>query len=180
MLETSERRHLRVRVDAEGEILGRAQGRCRLTAQRRDEARAFNTRSLAGSDYVYVWVDGIPLKVRLEQDNVRLLVIIGVRANGRKDWSRSPTDSANPPSRGRTCSGTPNVAAWPRRCSRLGDGALEYWKRSATYSPERPIGAPGGARSATCSTACARGGAMKSYSLIESIRRSETRDVSAH
>ena len=31
----------------------------RLTAQWQDEARAFNTRSLAGSDYVYVWVDGI-------------------------------------------------------------------------------------------------------------------------
>ena len=27
----------------------------RLTAQWQDEARAFNTRSLAGSDYVYVW-----------------------------------------------------------------------------------------------------------------------------
>jgi len=54
---------------------------------------------------------------------VRLLVIIGGRANGRKDWSRSPTDSANPPSCGRTCSTTPNAAVWPRRCSRLGDGA---------------------------------------------------------
>ena len=31
----------------------------RLTAQWQDEARAFNTRSLTGSDYVYVWVDGI-------------------------------------------------------------------------------------------------------------------------
>ena len=31
----------------------------RLTTQWQDEARAFNTRSLAGSDYVYVWVDGI-------------------------------------------------------------------------------------------------------------------------
>src|SRR5688572_12972604 len=39
----------------------------RLTAQWQDEARAFNSRSLTGSDYVYVWVDGIHLKVRLEQ-----------------------------------------------------------------------------------------------------------------
>jgi len=31
----------------------------RLTTQWQDEARAFNTRSLAGSDYVYCWVDGI-------------------------------------------------------------------------------------------------------------------------
>jgi putative transposase len=57
----------------------------RLTAQWQDEARAFNARSLAGTDYVYCWVDGIHLKVRLEQDKVCLLVIIGVRADGRKE-----------------------------------------------------------------------------------------------
>ena len=38
----------------------------RLTAQWRDEAAAFSARSLADVDYVYVWVDGIHLKVRLE------------------------------------------------------------------------------------------------------------------
>ena len=57
----------------------------RLTTQWQDEARAFNARSLAGTDYVYVWVDGIHLKVRLEADKVCLLVIIGVRADGRKE-----------------------------------------------------------------------------------------------
>src|SRR5918994_7859742 len=31
----------------------------RLTAQWQDEARAFGDRSLAGTDYVYIWVDGI-------------------------------------------------------------------------------------------------------------------------
>ena len=39
----------------------------RLSTQWQDEAKAFNQRSLAGTDYVYVWVDGIHLKVRLEQ-----------------------------------------------------------------------------------------------------------------
>jgi len=57
----------------------------RLTAQWQDEAAAFNTRSLAGRDYVYMWVDGIHLKVRLEQDKVCLLVMIGVRADGTKE-----------------------------------------------------------------------------------------------
>ena len=46
---------------------------------------AFNKRSLADTDYVYCWVDGIHLKVRLEQDKVCLLVIIGVRADGNKE-----------------------------------------------------------------------------------------------
>ncbi len=57
----------------------------RLTAQWQDEAAAFNQRSLAGTDYVYMWVDGIHLKVRLEQDKVCLLVMIGVRADGTKE-----------------------------------------------------------------------------------------------
>src|SRR5512132_989108 len=57
----------------------------RLTTQWQDEAQAFNARSLADSDYVYMWVDGIHLRVRLESDKVCLLVIIGVRADGRKE-----------------------------------------------------------------------------------------------
>jgi len=40
----------------------------RLTGQWQDDAEAFNKRSLKDSDYVYCWVDGIHLKVRLEQD----------------------------------------------------------------------------------------------------------------
>ena len=54
----------------------------RLTAQWQDEAKAFAMRSLQESDYVYCWVDGIHLKVRLEQDKICLLVMIGVRVDG--------------------------------------------------------------------------------------------------
>ena len=50
-----------------------------------DEARAFSQRSPAEADYVYVSVDGIHLKVRLEQDKVCLMVMIGVRSNGTKE-----------------------------------------------------------------------------------------------
>jgi putative transposase len=57
----------------------------RLTAQWQEEAKAFGQRSLAGTDYVYCWADGIHLKVRLEQDKVCLLVIVGVRSDGRKE-----------------------------------------------------------------------------------------------
>ena len=57
----------------------------RLTKDWQDAATTFNKRSLAGTDYVYCWVDGIHLKVRLEQDKVCLLVMIGVRADGTKE-----------------------------------------------------------------------------------------------
>ena len=57
----------------------------RLTGQWPDDSAAFGKRSLAGTDYVNCWVDGIHLKVRLEQDKVCLLVMIGVRADGTKE-----------------------------------------------------------------------------------------------
>ena len=61
----------------------------RLTAQWQDDAEAFAKRSLTDTDYVYVWVDGIHLKVRLEQDKVCLLVMIGVRADGTQGTGRA-------------------------------------------------------------------------------------------
>ena len=99
----------------------------RLTTQWQDEANAFNKRSLADTDYVYVWVDGIHLKVRLEQDKVCLLVMIGVRSDGTKelialdDGHRESTES---------------WADLLRSCKRrgmaapvlaVGDGALGFW-----------------------------------------------------
>ena len=49
-----------------------------------------NARSLADVDYVYMWVDGIHFKVRLEADKVCLLVMIGVRADGTKVFLAFP------------------------------------------------------------------------------------------
>lgn len=108
----------------------------RLTTQWQDEAAAFNNRSLAGVDYVYMWVDGIHLKVRLEQDKICLLVMIGVRADGRKelialaDGFREAAES---------------WAELLRDCRRrgmrapvvaVGDGALGFWKAVRDVFPE--------------------------------------------
>jgi len=108
----------------------------RLTKDWQAEATAFNKRSLAETDYVYVWVDGIHLKVRLEQDKVCLLVMIGVRADGSKelialdDGHRESTES---------------WADLLRSCKRrgmrapvlaVGDGALGFWSAVRTVFPE--------------------------------------------
>jgi putative transposase len=108
----------------------------RLTGQWQDEARVFNARSLAGSDYVYVWVDGIHLKVRLEADKVCLLVIIGVRADGRKelvalaDGFRESSESWADLLRDAKRRGmrAPVLA--------VGDGALGFWKAVRDVFPE--------------------------------------------
>ena len=100
----------------------------RLTSQWQDEAKTFGGRDLSGTDYVYLWVDGIHLKVRLEQEKLCLLVMLGVRADGRKelvalaDGYRESTES---------------WADLLRDCRRrgmtapvlaVGDGALGFWK----------------------------------------------------
>ncbi len=71
----------------------------RLTTQWQDEARLFADRSLSDVDYVYLWVDGIHVNVRLEQEKLCLLVMIGVRTDGKEklialtDGYRKPTES---------------------------------------------------------------------------------------
>jgi putative transposase len=57
----------------------------RLTTQWQAEQRAFAQRPLAARDYVYVWVDGIHFNVRLEEERLCALVVVGVRADGTKE-----------------------------------------------------------------------------------------------
>ena len=57
----------------------------RLTAAWDEEYEAFRRRDLSGCDYVYVWVDGIHFNIRLEEDRLCTLVVIGVRADGTKE-----------------------------------------------------------------------------------------------
>lgn len=73
-----------------GQFLGSAKGLSaatitRLTETWQAEQKAFAARDLSGVDYVYVWADGIHVNVRLEEAKLCLLVLMGVRADGRKE-----------------------------------------------------------------------------------------------
>ncbi len=58
----------------------------RLTRSWAHEQKAFGKRDLRKVDYVYIWADGIHVKVRLGEDRkLCLLVIVGVRADGTKE-----------------------------------------------------------------------------------------------
>ena len=108
----------------------------RLTSQWQDDAKAFQARSLAEVDFVYVWVDGIHVNVRLEQDKVCLLVMIGVRADGTKelvtiaDGFRESTESWADLLRDAKRRGmrAPVLA--------VGDGALGFWAAVRDVFPE--------------------------------------------
>src|SRR4029450_7905027 len=57
----------------------------RLTAEWEAEYQLFRKSSLAEKDYVYVWVDGVHFNVRLEDDRLCTLVVIGARPDGTKE-----------------------------------------------------------------------------------------------
>jgi len=57
----------------------------RLLRVWQDEYQEWRKRSLKGKDYVYVWADGVHFKVRLEEDRLACLVLIGVLPDGQKE-----------------------------------------------------------------------------------------------
>lgn len=100
------------------------------------EYTAFEDRDLSESDFVYVWADGVHFRIRLEEDRLCCLVIVGVRADGTKeliacaDGYRESTESwaevlRNLRDRGMAA---PVVA--------VGDGALGFWAALADVFPE--------------------------------------------
>jgi transposase-like protein len=99
----------------------------RLTAQWQDEATVFGNRDLSTVDYVYVWADGIHVNIRLDEEKLCLLVMVGVRVDGTKELialSEGYRES------------TGSWADLLRDCARrgmrapvlaVGDGALGFW-----------------------------------------------------
>lgn len=57
----------------------------RLVSVWTEEQAAWKKRSLADRDYVYLWVDGVHFNVRLEDERVAALVVMGVRLDGTKE-----------------------------------------------------------------------------------------------
>ena len=108
----------------------------RLTAVWEGEYRAFRDRDLRDRDYVYVWVDGIHFNIRLEEDRLCTLVMIGVRPDGAKelvaleDGYRESTESWATVLRALRRRGlqAPVVA--------VGDGALGFWAAVRAVWPE--------------------------------------------
>jgi transposase-like protein len=99
----------------------------RLTAQWQSEQRAFAERRLDDRDFVYVWADGVHFNVRLDEDRLCCLVIVGVRGDGTKelvaiaDGYRESTESWADLLRDLKRRGmrAPVLA--------VGDGALGFW-----------------------------------------------------
>jgi putative transposase len=109
----------------------------RLLGVWEEEYEAFRKRDLSQVDYVYVWVDGIHVNVRLgDQDRLCLLVMLGARPDGTKelitveDGFRESTESWASVLRDLSRRGmrAPALA--------IGDGALGFWGALRDVWPE--------------------------------------------
>ena len=128
-------------VPALGQFLGSAKGLSssvvtKLTETWQVEQHAFSQRDLSDVDFVYLWADGIHVNIRLEEHKLCLLVLIGVRADGRKELVALADGYRE------------SVESWAdllRDCKRrgmrapvlaVGDGALGFWGALREVFPE--------------------------------------------
>jgi transposase-like protein len=128
-------------VPALGQFLGSSAGLSaavitRLTETWKAEQRAFAARDLSGADYVYLWADGIHVSIRLEEHKLCLLVMIGVRSDGRKELIALADGYRE------------SAESWAdllRDCARrgmrapvlaVGDGALGFWSALREVFPQ--------------------------------------------
>lgn len=107
----------------------------RLTEVWKEEYLAFARRDLSSRRYAYVWADGVNFSVRLEEDRLTCLVLVGVSENGDKEviaiheGHRESTDSwltllRDVKSRGLLA---PILG--------IGDGAIGFWNALSQVFP---------------------------------------------
>ena len=108
----------------------------RLLKVWQEEYEDWCKRSLEGKGYAYVWADGVYFNIRLEEDRLACLVIVGVLPDGRKevialeDGYRESTESWASVLRDLKRRGmTPPVLA-------IGDGNLGFWAALQEVYPE--------------------------------------------
>jgi hypothetical protein len=126
----------------------------RLTVQWQDEARTFAGRDLTTVDYVYLWADGIHVNVRLDEEKLCLLVMVGVRVDGTKELIALAEGYRE---------STGSWADLLRDCKRrgmrapvlaVGDGALGFWSALREVFPSSASSGVGSTRSQTCCWRC--------------------------
>ena len=109
----------------------------RLLTIWQEEYRQWQKRSLEGKEYVYIWADGVHFNVRLDEDRLACLVVIGVTPDGEKevvaleDGYRESTESWATLLRDLKARGlnrAPKLA--------IADGALGFWAALRGVFPE--------------------------------------------
>jgi putative transposase len=151
----------------------------RLTATWTEDHKAFCARDLSELDFVYVWADGVHLKVRLEEAKACVLVMIGVRVDGSKELialAEGHRESAE------SWAGLLRDAE--RRGMRapvlaVGDGALRFWKALCDIFPDTREQRCLGHKTANVMDALPKSAQSAARNAIAQIYDSEDKDQAA-
>ena len=108
----------------------------RLTACWEKEYTAFGQRDLSGREYVYVWVDGVHFNIRLEDDRLCALVMIGARPNGQKELLAVEDGYRESAESWKTLLRELKRRGMAAPVMAVGDGALGFWAAARAVWPE--------------------------------------------
>ena len=108
----------------------------RLTQVWQDEYQAWRKRSLAGTDYVYIWADGVYFSVRLEEDRLACLAVMGGRADGTKEIIALEDGYRESQKSWASLLRDLRRRGMPASVLAVGDGALGLWAALRDVYPE--------------------------------------------
>jgi len=108
----------------------------RLTACWEKEYTAFRQRDLAGREFVYVWVDGVHFNIRLEDDRLCTLVMIGARPDGEKELLAVEDGYRESAESWKTVLRELKRRGMVAPVLAVGDGALGFWAAAREVWPE--------------------------------------------
>jgi len=100
------------------------------------EYREWRGRGLAGTDYVYVWADGVNFSIRLEEDRLTCVVLVGVRRDGGKELIALDDGYRESEEAWLTLLRSLKRRGMPAPALAVGDGALGFWNALAEVYPE--------------------------------------------
>lgn len=87
------------------------------------------------SEYVYIWADGVHFNVRLEEDRLACLVIIGVLPDGRKEMIGLEDGYRESTEAWLTLLRDLKIRGMPAPKLAMADGALGFWKALSEVYP---------------------------------------------
>jgi len=108
----------------------------RLTKTWTTEYEAFRRRDLADRDYVYLWADGVHFTIRLDEERLCTLVLIGVRPDGTKEVIALEDGYRESAESWRTVLRDLKQRGLRAPVLAVGDGALGFWAAVRDVWPE--------------------------------------------
>jgi transposase-like protein len=100
------------------------------------EYQIWRRRDLSACDYIYVWADGVRFPVRLEEDQLTCLVLVGVRPDGGKEVIALEEGYSESEEAWLALLRDLKRRELPAPVLAVGDGALGFWKALASVYPE--------------------------------------------